>query len=167
MSEKEDIFSSKIKYDGIFSFQNFYQFCYLYIKEEMGFGIVENSYSEKIKGDSKDISIKWSGNQEVNDYFKYSITINFQIIGLKNVEIEKDGQREMTNKGSIEISIKGSLILDYNGEYETKPIMRFLRGIYNKWIIPSKIESLASKLAESCDNFLGQAKAYLALEGKR
>ena len=36
MPEKETIFSSKVEYSGIFSFKEFYKFCYQWLKEETG-----------------------------------------------------------------------------------------------------------------------------------
>ena len=55
MAEKDTIFSSKIKYDGIFDFKEFYKFCYQWASEEMGYSISEDKYAEKISGDSKNI----------------------------------------------------------------------------------------------------------------
>ena len=72
-----------------------------------------------------------------------------------------------TNKGSVEIGIKGILARDYEGKMETSGFQKFLRGIYDKWVIPARIKEFEERLITSCDNFLSQAKAYLDLEGKR
>lgn len=167
MSEEDTVFSNRIKYEGIFSFSNFYKFCRDYLAEELGFDISENVYSEKLVGDKKDIKIEWRGERKLNDFFKYKIKIYFEIIGLSNVEIEQDGKRKKTNKGIIEFKVKGVLVHDYKGQYETKPMMRFLRGVYEKWVIPSRVERIEEDLISACDDFLGQAKAYLDLEGKK
>ncbi|MEK6844893.1 MAG: hypothetical protein AABX44_01420, partial [Nanoarchaeota archaeon] len=121
MTEKKQIFSSKVKYDGIFSFPEFYKFCYDYLAEEFGFYIAELKYSEKIKSDAKEIEIEWEGGKKVTDYFKYIIKVDFRIIGLKNVEIQKESKKIQTNKGSIEISMKGIMVSDYEGKYNTSP----------------------------------------------
>ena len=167
MSEKKQIFASKVKYDGIFSFSSFYKFCYDYLTEEFGFYIAESKYAEKLTGDAKEIKIEWEGNKKITDYFKYSIKVDFNIIGLKNVEIQKEGKKIQANKGLVEISIKGILVSDYDGKYDTSPTLRFFRGVYEKWIIPSTIEQFEEKLISHCDKFLGEAKAYLDLEGKK
>ena len=167
MTEKKQIFSSKVKYDGIFSFSGFYKFCYDYLTEEFDFNIAETKYAEKITGDAKEIKIEWEGERKVTDYFKYIIKVEFNIIGLKNVEVQKEGKKIQTNKGMIEINMKGILVSDYEGKYDTSPPLRFFRGVYEKWIIPSTIEQIEEKLVSHCDRFLGEAKAYLDLEGKR
>ncbi|MDP2672276.1 MAG: hypothetical protein Q8O84_00490 [Nanoarchaeota archaeon] len=167
MTEKNQIFSSKMKYDGIFSFSGFYKFCYDYLTEEFGFYVAELKYSEKITGDAKEIKIEWEGEKKITDYFKYVVKVDFNIIGLKNVEVQREGKKIQTNKGLIEISMKGILVSDYEGKYNTSPALRFFRGVYEKWIIPSTIEQIEDKLVSHCDGFLGEAKAYLDLEGKR
>ena len=71
-----------------------------------------------------------------------------------------------TNKGQVKIKTEGILSRDYKGKFETSAFNKFLREIYEKWIITSKVEEFKGKIAEYCDEFLLQAKAYLDLEGK-
>lgn len=167
MAEKDTIFSSKIKYGGIFLLSDFYNFCYDWLKEETGLDISEDKYTEKLSGDSKNIKIKWTGTRKVTDYFKFEVVVEFDIVGLTNVEINQDNKKIKTNKGSVEVKIKGTLIRDYQGKFETTAFKKFLRSIYEKWVITSRIDQFEEKLVKDCDEFLSQAKAYLDLEGKR
>ena len=167
MAEKDTIFSSKIKYTGIFSFKDFYLFCYNWLTDETDLVISEDKYSEKISGDSKNIDIEWDGERKVTDYFKFNIKVAFKVIALTEVEIQQNGSKIKTNKGKVEISTKGILVRDYEGKFETNAWQKFLRAIYEKWVIPSRIIEFENKIAEDCDEFLNQAKAYLDLEGKR
>ena len=167
MAEKDTIFSSKTKYGGIFSFKDFYAFCYDWLTEETGLTISEDKYSEKISGDSKSIDIEWTGTRKVTDYFKFEVKIKFKVIGLIEVEIQEGSAKIKTNKGSIQVDVKGVLVRDYEGKFEQTAGKKFLRSIYEKWVIASRIEEYEDKLAGSCDEFLNQAKAYLDLEGKR
>ena len=167
MAEQETIFSSKIKYDGIFSFKDFYNFCYDWLTEESGFSISEDKYSEKLEGNSKSMEIKWTGTQKVTDYFKFKIVVKFRIIALTTIEISKENTKIKTNKGTVEIKTTGDLIRDYQGKFEINAFQKFLRSIYEKWVIPSRIDEFEDKLFGKCDEFLSQAKAYLDLEGKK
>lgn len=167
MAEKESVFSSKIKYTGLFSFSNLYQFCYDWLTEEFGLDVAETKYSEKIKGDSKDIEIDWKCFDKVTDYFAFEVKVSFMILGLKEVEVVRDGNKTKTNKGMIELKCKGSLVRDYDGKFETTPFKKFMRSVYEKWIITSRIDQFEEKLIGDCDEFLGQTKAFLDLEGKR
>ena len=167
MAEKDKIFSSKIKYNGIFDFAAFYKFCYDWLKEETGLSISENKYSEKLAGDSKSIGVDWTGTREMSDYFKFEAKISFNVSGLTTVEITQDGKKIKTNKGSIEIGINGTLIRDQKGKFEKTGFQKFLRGIYERMVIPERIEQMQGKIVADCDEFLSQAKAYLDLEGKK
>lgn len=168
MSEKEDVFSSKIKYNGVFSFSDFYKFCYEWLLEEAGLNpVAEEKYSEKISGDSKEIDFEWKGEKKVDDYFKYEVKVIVKILGLTKVEITQDGNKIKSNKGNIEMKIKGILVRDYDGKFETSATKKFMRKVYEKWIIVSRVKEVAGKLAETCDDFLSQAKAYLDLTGRK
>lgn len=168
MAEKDKIFSSKIKYDGIFSFKDFYKFCYDWLNEETGIGISEDKYKEKLSGESKNIDVEWSGVRTLSDYFKFEIKVTFSLIGLSKIEAtNSEGKKIKTNKGSIEVGVKGTLVRDPQGKFEKSAFMKFLRGVYEKMIISSRIEEMEGKVVGDCDDFLSQAKAYLDLEGKK
>lgn len=168
MAEKDTIFSSKISYNGVFSFKDFYKFCYDWLKDETGLDpVIEDKYSEKIEGTTKNIDVDWTGSKEMTDYFKFEAKISFRVKGLAETEINQGGAKVKTNKGSVEVSMKGTLVRDYEGRFETTAFKKFLRGIYEKWVIHSRIEEYEEKVASGCDKFLNQAKAYLDLEGKK
>ncbi len=167
MPEKDKLFSSKIKYDGIVKFADFYRFCFEWLRDQTGLKLLEDKYSEKLSGDSKNIKIEWTGIREITDYFKLEVKLTFDIIGLTNIEITEGNKKIKTNKGSIEVGVKGTLVRDYSGKFEKSAVHKFLRSIYEKTVIPSRIEEFEGKVIEDCNEFLSQAKAYLDLEGKK
>jgi hypothetical protein len=167
MAEKDTIFTSKVKYGGIFSFPDFYKFCYDWLTDETTLNVAEEKYVEKLQGNSKNIDIEWKGTRKVTDYFKFEIKAKFRILGLEKVEIERDGKKMKTNKGSVEVKVSGTLIRDYNGKFESSAFKKFLRSIYEKWVIKSRIDQFEEKLIGDSNEFLSQAKAYLDLEGKK
>ncbi len=167
MPEKETIFSSKIKYTGVFSFKDFYKFCYDWLKDETGLEIKEDKYTEKIDGASKRIEVGWTGERKLTDFFKIEAKINMKAENLKEIEVSQGNAKVKTNQGAVETEIKGIIVKDYAGKFETSAFKKFLRGIYEKWVIPSSIEEYKTKISEDCDKFLNQAKAYLDLEGKK
>ena len=167
MAEKDEIFSSKIQDTGIFLFSDFYRFCYEWLVDETDLKIIENKYSEKLEGDSKKIDVEWTGKKKVTDYFQFEIKVSFKITKLTNVEINQGNAKIKTNTGKVEVKVKGILVKDYEGKFETNAFKKFLRSIYEKWIIKSRIDQMEDKIIENCDEFLSQAKAYLDLEGKK
>ncbi|MFA5070892.1 MAG: hypothetical protein WC511_00805 [Candidatus Pacearchaeota archaeon] len=167
MAEKDKLFSSKIKYNGVFNFGEFYKFCFEWLRDETGLDMVEEKYAEKLSGDSKNVDVEWSGTRKMTDYFKMEVKIVFRIIGLTSIELSNGNQKIKTNKGSVEVSVKGNLVKDYQSKFEKSAIQKFLRGVYEKTVIPSRVNEYEGKVMGDCDEFLAQAKAYLDLEGKK
>ncbi len=168
MAEEETIFSSKVKYDGIFTFKDFYKFCYDWLTEETGLNeFSEGKYAEKLTGDIKNIDIEWEGMKKITDYFKAKVKIVFAIKNLAQIKIKKEGIEVDANKGSVEIKVKGIIITDYQGKFEMTAFKKFLRSIYEKYVIVSMVKEMKRRIVEDCDEFLGQAKAYLDLEGRK
>ena len=113
------------------------------------------------------MAFKWTGEKKVTDYFKFQVKVEVLILAMSDVEVNQGGKKIKSNKGDVEIKTKGILMRDYDGKFETSGKMKFWRAIYEKWIIPSRVKEFEDTLVKKCDEFLGQAKAFLALEGKR
>lgn len=167
MVEKDVIFSSKIKYNGLFLFKEFYQFCYDWLVDELELDVAEKKYNEKISGNEKEIKVEWEGERKVTDYFKFNVKVEFHVMGMVEVETMQQGKKIKMDKAIMDLKVKGTLMRDYEGKFETTAHKKFVRSVYEKWVIPSRIEQFEEKLITDCDEFLSQAKAYLDLEGKR
>jgi hypothetical protein len=168
MVAKDTIYSSKAKYVGVFSFPDFYDFCYNWIMSEIEPNdFSEKSYSEKIVGDGKNIDITWEFSKKLTDYFKFNGKIKFRTIMMKKVELNQGGRKIKTNQGEISIDVKGILVRDYQNKFESSATLRMWRAIYEKWIIQSRVEQFEGKIVGDSDELLNQAKAFLDLEGKR
>jgi len=167
MPEKDTLFKSKMKHGGVFSFKDFYIFCYNWLKDETGLIITEKKYIEKIAGDKKIIEVKWECYRKLTDYFKFELEVKIKADPLFKATITQDGAQVETNKGTVEVEIKGVLVRDYQGKFEMSATQKFMRSIYEKWVVPSRIDQFEDKVTGDCDEFLGQAKAWLDLEGKR
>ena len=166
MSEKEQIFSSKVKYGEIFNFAEYYKFCHDWLEDE-GYWVVENKYVEKLKGDAKEIDVEWTCKKKITDYFRFEIKVKFKVINMKKIEINYGGSKINTNKGTVETNVAGTLERDYEAKFETSGFLKILRGGYERWVIPSRVEEFEDKLVDVCNSFLEQAKSYLDIEGKK
>lgn len=169
MAEKKQIFESKVKYVGIFNFQGLYDFCYQWFLEEENYDVMEDKYTEKIVGaDTKNVEIEWTATKKITDYFKYEIKSKFKITRMTNVEVtDASGAKVKTNNGTVEVKIKGTLIRDYDSKFEKTATRKFMRGIYEKWVITANINERENDLFKKCNDFAEQMKGYLALEGKK
>ena len=166
MAEKDKVIENKIKRDGVFDFKETYKFIYRWLSEE-NYDISEDKYQEAISGDSKNIEIVWTATKKVSDYFKFEIKLSWRVLGLVNVEAEKDGKKIKANKGSFEVKVKGTIIRDYEGKWDKKPVMKFLRGVYDKYIIKGTKDQYEDKLIEDVNDLIEETKAFLTIEGMK
>ncbi|MCX6747981.1 MAG: hypothetical protein NT076_00080 [Candidatus Pacearchaeota archaeon] len=165
MVEKDVVFSGKVRHLGIFDFKEFYRFCYMWFVDKE-YWITEKNYTEKITPRGKEIEIEWVAMRKISDYFRFYIKSNWRIIGMKEVEVEKDGKKETLDKGDVEIRVQTILEKDYEHRWEGNAFYKFLRTMYDRYLIRGRIDDYESRIFGEVEEFLAQAKAFLALEGK-
>ena len=167
MAEKDTVYSTKVKYRGVFAYKDLYAFCFDWLSSEVGLDLSEEVYSEKISGSSKEVDIVWKGKAKVTDYFAFEIKVEFKIIAMKDVEVNIGGKKIKSNEGDLGIKVKGVLVKDRDGKFETNAKMKIWRSIYEKFIISSRVTEYEDKLAGACDEFVSQTKAFLNLSAQR
>ena len=128
----KDVYESKIKNTGSVNFKELYNFCYGWLSDETNLIVAEDKYVEKTTGSGKEIQASWIAFRKITDYFKYTITVSWKIANLKEIEYQRDGKTVKTNMGSIEMKVKGTVIKDYEGKFETSQFRSWLGKIYEK-----------------------------------
>ena len=166
MAQKDLIIREKISHSGVFSFGSFYGFMHGWLKEE-GYGVTEEKYGEKIGGDSRDISADWKATKDLTEYFRIELKINMKVNGLSDVEVEIDGTKKQMQKGEVEVDLGGFLIRDPDSAWDGNPFLRFLRDVYNKYIISARIEDMEGKVDTVIKDLKEELKAFLELSGRR
>ena len=161
MAQKDTVYETTIKYGGYWKFSDFYTMLYDYLKSE-GYLINEDEYKE-VSADTKEIIIKWEAWKKVTDYFKYTITFKWHITRMIDAEVEVDGKVKKMNKSDLKLAVKGILVQDYGGNWEVKPHLKFMRGIYEKLIINTSVEAHEDKLADESAKAVEEVKAFLKL----
>ena len=164
--ERDKVIEAKIKESGIFNFAELYEFLYDWLNEE-SYKLKEKKYSEKVMGDVKTIEIEWDADKKVSDYFKFRLELRWQITGLKKIEVKKEDQKVTMNSGSVEIKFRAWVLKDYEGRWENKPVWKFLRGVYDRYIIRHRNDQYEDKVEDEMKEMVAQTKAFLALEAKR
>lgn len=165
MVEKDLVFKGKIKNFGPFDWKEFYRFCYTWLVDKE-YWVVEKEYTEKITATGKEIEVHWEAKRKISDYFRFFLKVDWRILGMKKVEVEIEGKKIELDKGQVECNVTAILEKDYEQRWETNPLMKFFRSIYDRYIIRARVEDYENRVYEEGDEFLAQAKAFLALEGK-
>ena len=166
MVEKKEIAKEKAESSGLFDFQAFYSFAHSWLKEK-SYGVNEDKYSEKLSGNKRDVIVEWTASKDINDYFRFEEKIKMEVLGLTDVEAEIDGEKKKMNQGKISLEIKGIVIRDRKNKWEKSSFLRFVREIYDKHVIPSKIDEMNKTLIRDVIEFKEEMKSFLELVGRR
>jgi len=164
MSEKDKVAEGKINHDGIFDYKEVYRFMYTWLTD-FDYFVEEKTYTEKAKPEGKEVEIHWIARRKISDYFRFILKIDWNIFGMTSVEVVKDNIKVKANKGRLEIKVTAFLEKDYENRWENTAFVRFLRGMYDRFIIRNRIEDYEDKIAEELDEIVSQTKGFLALEG--
>lgn len=166
MAEKQEIIEEKLDQSGLFDFKEVYNYAHNWFVEE-NYGVNEDKYSEKISGSSRDIAFLWKISKRLSDYFKIEIEFKGIVVGMSDVEVETDKEKKKMNKGKIIIEIKGVIVTDPENKWDVTAFYRFLRDVYNKYIIPGRIEETKERIKKDVRTVKEEIKALLELSGKR
>lgn len=162
MAEKDKITEGAVTHEGLFNFKDSYNFLYKWFVDYEYF-IEEKKYSEKIKGEGKDIEIEWEASRKISDYFKFVLKIRWEIFGLTKEKVNG----KTFDKGSVKIKITGFIIKDWENKWASSAFSKFLRDIYDHYIIKARIKTYEDRICEEVDEALAQVKSFLALEGRK
>ena len=165
MVEKKEVYKQKLKQAGYWNYKDLYSFCFDWLKDE-GYNVKEQEYTEKLSSFGKEIILKWEASKKVTDYFKNVIEVKWHVLGMKDAEVEQDGKKVSTNKGEVGIVIQATLVRDYEERWEDKPIWKFLRGIYEKYVIRTTVDEYEGNLEEKAREYLKDIKAFLQIGGR-
>ncbi len=154
--EKKKLYSGvKIKQDSIFNLEELYKLMYRWF-ETKGYSFSETEYRKYGAGDM--VEIIWSAEKEIDHYAKITIDITFLITGLEKVEIEVEGVKSKSNKGTVEMKFDISLLLDYKKKYG-----QLMRMVYQDFIIKTRIKDYETRAASDSDGLFSEVKAFLKL----
>ncbi|MEK6934940.1 MAG: hypothetical protein AABW46_03610, partial [Nanoarchaeota archaeon] len=153
----------KVKDRAIFALEELYKALFRWF-ELHNYDFQEQEYrDDDMGGGRKHLELKWYAERKIDDYFKFVMEVNFLIVGLEDVEVEIEGVKHKSNKGDIEIRTRSYLLKDWQAKFEQTAMMKFLRDVYDKYIIRGRIEGYESDIYEETYKFLDEIKAFLNL----
>jgi len=85
---------------------------------------------------------------------------------MTDAEIEQDGKKVKTNKGEVKITVKATLEKDYENRWEDRPLWKFLRSVYEKYIIRVVREKYEDDLEDKAKEYISNIKAFLQIPGR-
>ena len=152
--------SLQLKYQGLVNVNEFYRIMDKWFREK-GYDKYEKRTSEQIYKDGKQIEIEWEPWKKINDYAKSVMKIIFLITDIKDVNVTKDNHKVKTQQAKISITFMGYLETDWEHKWETKPILYFLRTIFDQFIYKAQLDKYYSLVGDEVQSLYTMTKGYL------
>lgn len=166
MVEKDNVIKEKVKHSGLGDFKGAYKYAREWLQKE-NFEVTEDSYSEKVSGNAKEIEIEWTANRKLTDYYKAVLKFKWRVLGLVDVEVEVDGKRKTMNKFvELSIEVKGVLEKDYDSKWENSSMQKFFKDVYNKYVVIERTRQKEDQVRGAVIDFKEEMKAFLELTGR-
>jgi hypothetical protein len=165
MAQKKQVYKETFKTTNYWKYSELYDMAFNWLKKN-GYKIEENMYNEKLLSNGKEVVIKWTAEKKITDYFMYQIIMDWHILGLVDAEVEIDGKKTKTNKGEVEIIFKANIIKDYEKRWEDKPFWKFMRGVYEKYIIRETVDEFEDDLEDDVKDLIKAIKGFLRIPGR-
>jgi len=151
-----------VKHKGVFDLDEFYKFLHDLL-DSLGYSIEERKYKQKDVPGGKEVEISWECTKKVDDYTMFRINIDITIKSLVDVQVQRGDIRVPAHKGDMEFKLKGWIITDYEDKWEKSPILKFLKGIYDRYLYKPTFENLQKKVWEESYTVENEVKAFLNL----
>ena len=119
--------------------------------------VFEKEYKDVAAEAGKELHIKLLGERKIDDYTKFVIEIKIKTQEIIEVYVK----RKKLTKGEVNIKLESYLIKDYENIWEDKPFAKFLRGIYDKFILSGKFSRYADELTEETYKLHSEIKRFL------
>lgn len=144
----------KITRTGIIDFKEAYNLMEEFLLQK-GYDLTEKEQGFDEAGTFK---MKWWAFRKVDDYTAFNIEISVGGSDIKDVVLKK----KKALSGKFVIKFESYLEKDYEGRWE-EPLQKFLRGVYDKFIIGSKFDKYEKDLKEETYAIYNEVKSYLGV----
>jgi hypothetical protein len=163
MSEIIKITEARVKFVGIFDMSDYYRLLYDIIKS-MGYIIVESKYSHKTIPSGDRIELEWNCFKKVDDYSQFHIFARTLVTDLQKVQVKVDEATSTKHRGDIELELVCKIITDYENRWETNPITKFLKGVYDIYFYKSTFDTWVTKITSEIHTVENEMKAFFRME---
>lgn len=165
MGTKRDIFvDAEMKFTGYtFDFLEVYTHAKDWI-EWKGYSLTEKKYKEVVSpGDSKNYHIIWEISKKIDNYTKYLIILEWQLIAIKDVETVFHGKKTKAQNGEINVKVSAYMVLDYDEQWEEHALLKFFKGFYERFLYAGTIKRNEDELWGEGWGVHDEIKAFLDL----
>jgi hypothetical protein len=163
MAEVKTLIDGKqVVYEGLFSLKELYRIIDKWFFEH-GYDKQELKNYEDVSENEKQVILEILPYKKISDYAKIEIRIFMIFSKLQDVEVERNGVKVTLNKGRADFSFDCYLITDYEHKWETRPMMFFLRAIFDKYVYKIYTSAYEKEAVKDTLEAEAEIKAFLNL----
>lgn len=161
--EEISITKSQINHSGIFSFGDLYKLLYETMKN-MGYVVIENAYKLKKGAEGDEVEIDWDCYKTIDDYTRFRVNIHIFIAGLSKVQVKlSNGTSVKRDNGKIMIGFSAFVQTDYLNKWETHPLLKFLKGVYDYYIYRKEFQDLTDRVVRDLSSVENEIKSFFEM----
>ena len=123
------------------------------------YSVHETEHEERIDNGKKLLLIKFRGFKEIDDYTKFQIDY---AITVKDYELT-EGDKEKLMDGNFGTAMKGLIITDYEDNWGKSPVIKFIKGVADKFYSANKRERERKDIENDCYDLHHKVKSFLNL----
>ena len=150
----------KFTYEGLFNASEVYKLVDGWFYEK-GWDKNEFMNQELVTPTGRQIKIILEPWKTITDYFKLVMRVKIHMNDVKDVEIEKDGQKIKVNQGEIRMIFDGYVLSDRQGIWNSKPIWWFLSILSNKYLFRENYGRAERWILSDVDDLYQKVKSFL------
>ncbi len=125
---------------------------------EFGYKIItDKEHTESLSAAGKETKFVWACKKEVTDYIKFEIEIT--IITIRQIDVIVD--KKKMQRGDFEFRIKAVMIKNYKKTFMDSKMGEIQRHLYEKIIVPLKLEDREDRLLEEARDLISLVKEHL------
>ncbi len=152
--------SIEISYSGHFDIKDFQAVMKKWLKKAE-YDYTEKGFDIKTAGETKTALTRVEADKKLDDYHKLIIKPTITISNYKEVKV--DGKK--IAEGDVKVKVEAEIERDYDEKWKAKPLKRFLRGFFDKFIASEHEGKIAGILKKETHEFIQEIKLYFNIEG--
>ena|SRR3989338_486944 len=152
----------EVGYEGILNIKEIYKIIDDWIRD-YDYDKIEKINTEYLRPEGKYVELVLEPEKKVSDYVKNIVKVKLIARNLKDVDVEEDGRKKKMQEGNLIVTFTGVLETDYEGKWEQKATIFFLRVLVDKYIYKFYTDKFENALAKDVKELSTQVKSFLNL----
>ncbi len=146
----------ELSYEGVVDFKEFLHVLKEFFKR-YDYDITEKVYAGSTKDGLKNTNIKWDCDRKVDDYNQCFIKLKLGLSDYKEGYVDS----KKVIDGKLKIIIEAEIQKDYGANWKKSPLRRFVRAVYDKYVVVVKQDKVSKELSDIVENLKKEIKQYL------